>query len=138
MIKSRVLRFSPCSFIFKSLRYCTTSAKNPTVSLFLSFPKKAENTLAFLHILLTSRDKTKFPSQRTKISTKLCPYSTIFHDCALVNLYNSIVFDKKRFHRYFLALNPLYFHQYRPVVPKRFSFKAHFRKNRNYLGHFEH
>jgi len=34
-------------------------AKNPTVSLYLSFPKKAENALAFLHILLTSRKKTK-------------------------------------------------------------------------------
>jgi len=60
------------------------SAKNPTVSLSLSFPKKAENTLAFLHILLTSREKTKFPSQRPTISAKLFPYSTIFHDCALV------------------------------------------------------
>ena len=30
---------------------------------FLIFPKKAENTLAFLHILLTSCEKTKFPSQ---------------------------------------------------------------------------
>jgi len=31
------------------------SAKNSTVSLSLSFPKIAENALAFLHILLTSR-----------------------------------------------------------------------------------
>jgi len=31
------------------------SAKNSTVSLSLSFPKKDENALAFLHILLTSR-----------------------------------------------------------------------------------
>ena len=38
------------------------SAKNSTVSLSLSFPKKAENVLAFLHILLTSRKKQKvFP-----------------------------------------------------------------------------
>jgi len=35
------------------------SAKNSTVSLFLSFPKKAENALAFLHILLTSHKKNK-------------------------------------------------------------------------------
>jgi len=84
------------------------SAKNPTVSLSLSFPKKAENNLAFLHILFSSREKTKFPSQRTKISAKLFPYSTIFQNCAQVNLYNSIVFGKKRFHRYFLALNPLF------------------------------
>jgi len=32
---------------------CTMSAKNTTVSLFLSFPTKPEKTLAFLHILLT-------------------------------------------------------------------------------------
>jgi len=35
------------------------SAKNLTVSFSLSFPKKAENALAFLHILLTSRKKNK-------------------------------------------------------------------------------
>ena len=35
VIKSRVRRFSPCSFIFKSLRCCVMSAKNPTVSLSL-------------------------------------------------------------------------------------------------------
>jgi len=38
------------------------SAKNSTVSLSLSFPKKAENALAFLHILLTSRKKIKIIS----------------------------------------------------------------------------
>jgi len=37
----------------------------------LSFPKKAENTLALLQVLLTSHENTKFPSQRTKISAKL-------------------------------------------------------------------
>jgi len=84
------------------------SAKNPAVSLSLSFPKKAENTLAFLHILLTSSEKTKVPSQRTKISVKLFPYSTTFHDWAQVNLHNSIVFGKKSFHRYFLVVNPLF------------------------------
>jgi len=36
------------------------SAKNPTFPLSLSFPKKAENTLAFLHILLTSVKKQNF------------------------------------------------------------------------------
>ena len=70
----------------------------------LSFPKKAENALASLHIWLTSRKKTK----RTKISTKLFPYSSIFYNCAQVNLYNCIVLGKKRFHRYFLAFNPLF------------------------------
>ena len=34
-------------------------AKNPTVSLSLSFPKKAEYALAFNHLLLTSRKKSK-------------------------------------------------------------------------------
>jgi len=33
------------------------SAKNPTVSLSLSFPKRAEKTLALLRILLTARKK---------------------------------------------------------------------------------
>ena len=42
---------------FKSLRCYTMSAKNSTVSLSLSFPKKVENALACLHILLTSRKK---------------------------------------------------------------------------------
>ena len=41
VIKSRVVCFSPYSFTFKSLRCYTTSAKNPTVSLSLSFPKNA-------------------------------------------------------------------------------------------------
>jgi len=58
-IKSSRLCFSPRSFTFKSLRYYTMSAKNSTVFLSLSFPKKAENALAFLHILLTSRKKNK-------------------------------------------------------------------------------
>jgi len=35
------------------------SDKNSTVSLSLSFPKKAENALAFLHILLTSSKENK-------------------------------------------------------------------------------
>jgi len=40
------------------------SAKNPTISLSSSFPKKAENALAFLHISLTSWEKNKlFPKQ---------------------------------------------------------------------------
>ena len=38
------------------------SAKNSTVSLSLLFPKKAENALAFLHILLNSRKKIKIIS----------------------------------------------------------------------------
>jgi len=84
------------------------SAKNPTISLYLSFPKKAENTLAFLHILLTSRKKTKMFCLWTKIFAKLFPYSSTFHNCVQVNLYICIVFDKKRFHRYFQALNPLF------------------------------
>jgi len=54
-ITSSRLCFSP--FTFKSLRCYTMSAKNSTVSLFLSFPKKAENALAFLHLLLTCRKK---------------------------------------------------------------------------------
>ena len=57
--KSSRLCFSPWSFTFKSLRCYTMSAKNSTVSLSLSFPKKGENVLAFLHILLTSRKKYK-------------------------------------------------------------------------------
>jgi len=69
----------------------------------LSFPKKAKNVLAFLHILLSSRKRNK----RTKISAKLFPYTGIFHNCAQVNMYKCIVFGKKRFHRYFLAVNPL-------------------------------
>jgi len=36
------------------------SAKISTVSFALPFPKKAENALAFLHILLTSRKKKIF------------------------------------------------------------------------------
>jgi len=36
------------------------------VSLSLSFPKKAENALAFLYILLTSHKTTKILSKRTK------------------------------------------------------------------------
>jgi len=40
----------------------TRSAKNSTVSLSLSFPKKAENALVFLHILLTSCKKIKIIS----------------------------------------------------------------------------
>ena len=43
VIKSRVVFFCPCSFTFKSLRCYTTSAKNPTASLSLLFPKNAEN-----------------------------------------------------------------------------------------------
>ena len=35
------------------------SGKNSAVSLSPSFPKKAENALAFLHILLTSCKKIK-------------------------------------------------------------------------------
>ena len=56
-IKSSRLCFSPWSLTFKSLRCYTMSAKNSTVSLTLLFPKKAENALAFLLILLTSRTK---------------------------------------------------------------------------------
>jgi len=70
----------------------------------LSFPKKSENALAFLHILLTSCKKNK----KTKVSAKLLLYSSIFHNCAHGNLYNCTVFRKKRFHCYFLALNPLF------------------------------
>jgi len=41
------------------------SAENATVSLSLSFPKKAENTLAFLHILLTSvENQISFPKDQ--------------------------------------------------------------------------
>jgi len=56
--------------MFFSLKFCIqvvgvlhyVSAKNSTVSLSFSFPKKAENALAFLHILLTSRKKIKIIS----------------------------------------------------------------------------
>ena len=56
-IKSGRLCFSPWSITFKSLRCYTMSAKNSTASLSLLFRKKAENSLAFLHILLNSRKK---------------------------------------------------------------------------------
>ena len=75
---------------------------------FFIISQKAENTLAFLHILLTSREKNKISFPKDQISAKLFLYSNIFHDCALVNLYTSFVFSKKRFHRYFLALNSLF------------------------------
>jgi len=47
------------------------SAKNSTVSLSLSFPKKVENASAFLHILLTSRKKNKnyFPKDQNLSKT---------------------------------------------------------------------
>jgi len=90
-----------------SLRCYNMSAKNSTVSLSLSFPKKAEHALAFPLILVTSRKKIKIISYRTKISTKLFPYSSIIQNCAQINLYNCIVFGKKIFYRYILNLNPL-------------------------------
>jgi len=46
-------------FSLKLMRCYTMSAKNSTVSHSLSFPKKVENALAFLHILLTSRKINK-------------------------------------------------------------------------------
>jgi len=75
------------------------------VSLSLSFAKKAENASAFLNILMTCRKKNKF-FPKGQISAKLFLYTRIFHICAQVNLYKGIVFGKKRFHRYFLAMNP--------------------------------
>ena len=54
------------SLKFKSLRCYTMSAKNSTVSLSLSFPKKAENALDFLHILLTSRKNKQLFSKGSK------------------------------------------------------------------------
>jgi len=72
-------------------------AVNNTIQL--SFPKKAENALAFLHIWLTSRKKNK--------NTKSLQNSSLAQ-AAQINLYNWIVFGKKWFHRYFLALNPLF------------------------------
>jgi len=55
------------------------SAKIPTASL--SILENAENTLGFLHISLTSREKKIF-IPKGLIPVKLFPYSTIFHDCA--------------------------------------------------------
>jgi len=52
-------KFSSWQFyieVVQVLRYVSQKSN----SFPLSFPEKAENTLAFLHILLTSREKTIF------------------------------------------------------------------------------
>jgi len=116
-IKSSRLCFSPWSSTFESLRCYTMSAKNLTVSLTLLFPKKAENAQAFLHILLTSRKKIKIISWRTKISARLFPYSSIFHNCAQTNLCNCIVCRKKGFAAIFWPWIH-YFHQDRHCSDK--------------------
>jgi len=75
-----------------------------SISFPLSFPIKAENAWASLQIWLTSRKKTE--GQKSLQNCSVTHASFII--CAQVNLYNCIVFGKKRFHRCFLALNPLF------------------------------
>jgi len=98
MIKSRVglVCFSPCNFIFKSLRCHTMSVKNPTVSLyhrfsshFVDFPRK--NKISFL--------------QDQNLCKILPSYSIIFRDYALANLH---CFRQEKVSSLFLALNPLF------------------------------
>jgi len=72
----------------------------------LSFSKKAENALAFLHILLTSYKKKLllFPTGPKFLQNSSLTQASFI--TAQTNLYNCIVFGKKRFHCYILALNP--------------------------------
>ena len=71
----------------------------------LPFPKKAES---FSSHFVDFPQKNKNYFLKDKISAKLFPSSSIFHNCAKINLYDCIVFGKKRFHCYVLALNPLF------------------------------
>jgi len=98
VIKSRVVGFVFLVAVYiqvvEVLHY--VSQKFNSFPLFsLPFLKKLK---AFLHILLTSRKKNKNYFLKNKISAKLFLYSSIFHNCAQINLYNCIVFGKKRFH----------------------------------------
>ena len=72
------------------------------------FLKKLKMPQLFFTFCWHPAKKIKMISQRTKISPKLFPYSSIVHNCAQINLYNCIAFGKKRFRCYILALNPLF------------------------------
>jgi len=75
--------------------------------LFFSLPffKKAES---FSSHFVDFPQKYKNFFLKDKISVKRFPYSSIFHNCAQINWYNCIVFGKKRFYCYILALNILF------------------------------
>jgi len=99
-IKSSV--FFSLQFYIQFVEVLHYVVKNPTVSLYHSLKKLKMPSLFFTFGWLP------FKNKRTKISAKLFPYSSIFHNCAQENLHNCAVYGKRRFHRYFLALNPLF------------------------------
>ena len=106
VIKPRVLGYVFLLEVLHSSRWGATLCQLKIQQFPFLISKKAEDAIAFLHILLTSRKKNYFPKDQNLCKT--LHYSSIFHNCAQINLYNCIVYGKKRFRCYILALNPLF------------------------------
>jgi len=108
VIKSRAVGYAFLIEVLHSSHWDLTLCQ-PKIQQFAflyHFLKKLKMLWLFFTSCWLPAKKIKIISWRTKISAKLFPYSSNFHNCAQITLYNCIVFGKKRFRCYILALNP--------------------------------